>query len=263
MGLANITIRRELQQDYAGTLRKVAALGYTHFGFPLAAMDPRIPAGPHPREIAAMVQDTGMEVGVVRYGLAAPAQQQLEWAAELGASIIAYTAAPVFFRAEPMGRITRATFDQWLPQLDELADYAQAAGLRLAYHNHWWDHRPLDGETPIEIIARRFSPSQVAFEVDLAWAWLGGVAPLELIERLGPRVVSMHFKDVDRTRGPDMHDQLVAPGDGDLGYKALVPRIDRLTDAIGYVEVDNPADGLEAAANGVRTVFAAREARDG
>lgn len=263
LGLANITVRRELRQDYAGTLRKVAALGYTHFGFPLAAMDPRMPPDPHPREIAAMVRNSGMEVGAVRYGFAAPAPRQMEWAAEIGASIVAYSAAPIFFRARPMGRTTREAFDRWLPEFEELAEIAFAAGLRLAYHNHWWDHVPLDGETPIQILARTFSPKRVAFEVDLAWAWLGGISPLELVRELGPRVVSMHFKDVDSDRGQNMLEQLVAPGDGDLDYEALVPLLDRVTDAIGYVEVDDPADGLEAAARGARTIFAARKARHG
>jgi sugar phosphate isomerase/epimerase len=263
LGLASITVRNELQQDYAGTLRKVAALGYTHFGFPLAAMDPRMPAGPDVRDVAAMVRDSGMEVGVVRYGFARPAQEQMERAAQIGASIVAYTAAPVFFRAQPMGRTTRAAFDRWLPELEALAERAGAAGLRLAYHNHWWDHVPLGGETPLDIIARSFTPAQVGFEIDLAWAWLRGVAPLELIRQLAPRVASMHFKDVDAKRGPDLFRQLVAPGEGDLGYEALIPRLDRVTSAIGYVEVDDPVDGLDAAAKGARAIFAARQAHVG
>jgi len=259
LGLANITVAKELQQDYAGTLGKIAAMGYTHFGFPLAQMAPQMPAGPHPREIAGMLHDKGLKVGVVRYGFAAPVTEQLAWAAEIGAKILAYTAAPVFFRSSKLGTATRDAFDAWLPELGNLADAANKAGLTLAYHNHWWDHVPLDGETPIDIIARTYSPSQVAFEIDLAWAHLGGVDPFDLVQRLGPRVVSMHFKDVDGSRGPNMFDQLVAPGEGDLGYDSLIPRLDRLTQAIGYVEVDNPADGLQATESGARCI---REARN-
>jgi len=254
LGLANITVHKELAQDYGGTLSKIAAMGYTHFGFPLARMSPQMPDGPHPREIARMVRDVGMEVGVVRYGFAAPAEEQMAWASEIGASIVAYTAAPVFFRGKNLGRTTRSEFDAWLPELGKLGEIVQAAGLRLAYHNHWWDHVPLDGETPLDIIARTYSPDLVAFEIDLAWAWLGGKAPLDLIKSLGPRVASMHFKDVDPARGGSMFDQLIEPGQGKLDYAALVPRLDTITKAIGYVEVDNPADGLAAAESGAQLI---------
>jgi len=259
LGLANITVRKALSEDYAGTLRKVAAMGYTHFGFPLSEMSPQMKPGPHPRDIARMVRDAGMEVGVVRYGMAAPDDQQMEWAREIGASIVAYTAAPVFFRGKELGKTTRAEFDAWLPQLGTLAEIAQKAGLRLAYHNHWWDHVPLDGESPLDIIARTYAPELVAFEIDLAWASLGGETPLDLVQRHAHRVAAMHFKDVDPARGPSMFDQLVEPGKGRLDYAALVPLLDKLTPAIGYVEVDDPADGLAAAENGARFIFETRK----
>ncbi|MCB2074650.1 MAG: sugar phosphate isomerase/epimerase [Novosphingobium sp.] len=263
LGLAPITVRKQLEADYAGTLRQVAAMGYTHFGFPLAQMSAQMPAGPDPRDIATMVRDAGMEVGVVRYGFARPAVEQMELASRIGASIVAYSAAPVFFRGGKLGSTTRDAFDAWLPELGELAALARAAGLTLAYHNHWWDHLPLGGEAPLDIIARSYAPSEVAFEIDLAWAHLGGLMPLELIERLGPRVVSMHFKDVDPSRGDSMFDQLVAPGDGVLAYPDIVPQLDRLTNAVGYVEVDNPANELDAARRGARAIQQARALPDG
>ena len=263
LGLAPITVSRELAQDYAGTLRTVAAMGYTHFGIALAQMDPRMPAGPPVRDIAAMVRDAGMEVGVVRYGFARPAEAQFADAAAIGARIAAISAAPVFFRGAKLGTATRAAFDAWLPELGKLTEAARAQGLRLAYHNHWWDHVPLDGETPLEIIARSFSPADVAFEIDLAWAKLGGRDPLALIERHGDRVVSLHFKDVAMTRGPDMFSQLVPPGEGDLDYPRLVAKLDALTQAIGYVEVDNPPDGLAAAAQSADTILKARSGAHG
>jgi len=264
LGLANLTVRKALSEDYAGTLRKVSDMGYTHFGFPLTEISPQMEPGPHPRDIAEMVRDAGMEVGVVRYGMAAPDQQQMEWAHEIGASTVAYSAAPVFFRGKELGKTSRAEFDAWLPQLGRLAETAQKAGLRLAYHNHWWDHVPLDGgEAPLDIIARAYSPDVIAFEIDLAWAWLGGQNPYDLVQKHANRVASMHFKDVDPKRGGTMFDQLVEPGKGRLDYAQLVPKLDDLTSAIGYVEVDNPADGLAAAASGANFILQARNKANG
>ncbi|WP_379488520.1 sugar phosphate isomerase/epimerase family protein [Novosphingobium soli] len=252
LGLADLTVMSALSRDYPATLRAVAAMGYTHFGFRLAGYGKSAAPELPPAEKARLVHDAGLAVGVVRYGYGRSFAEQARDAQAIGASIIAYSAAPVFFRGPALGQTTRAAFDAWLPELGTMARIAQDHGLTLAYHNHWWDHAPLEGETPLDLIAAAFSPAQVAFEIDLAWAWVGGVDPLALVTRLGARVVSLHLKDVDPSRGADRMRQLVEPGAGRLDYAALLPRLDRVTDAIGYVEVDTPADGMTAAANASR-----------
>jgi hypothetical protein len=73
------------------------------------------------------------------------------------------------------------------------------------------------------------------------------------VKKLGRRVVSLHLKDVNPALGGDRFHQLVEPGAGCLGFPRLWPRINGLTDAIGYVEVDNPADDWSARRTPPRT----------
>lgn len=260
LGLADITVRKELAEDWPRTLAAIAAIGYSHFGFSLARMSPREEAQPSPTEKAAMVRAAGLGIETVRLGFAAPFEPQIEAAALMGARNLAYTAAPIFFRGEEFGKTTRAAFDAWLPEFGALAEQVRSAGLNLLYHNHAWDHVPLDGETPIEILARTFSPSEVGFEIDLAWTHLGGQDPLSLVRELGARVASMHYKDIDPERAEDTIGTLVPPGEGVLDYANLTRQVEALTDAIGYVEVDAPDDGLAAARTGFETIMAARTA---
>jgi sugar phosphate isomerase/epimerase len=252
LGLADITVMKELARDYAGTLKAVAAMGYTHFGFRLAAYGPSR-SEPSPVEKAAMAREAGLEVGVVRFPPVRPDyDRQIAQAVEIGASIVAMSAAPPFITGR-LGATTRAAFDAWLPELAALGAKCRAAGLTLAYHNHWWDLMPLEGgDTPLDLILKAVSPRDVAIELDLAWCWYAGVAPLDLLARLGPRVASMHLKDVDRNRGRGITDHAVVIGAGEMGYAALLPRLRKLTSAIGYIEVDSPDDGLAAAEAGAR-----------
>lgn len=252
LGLADITVMKELSRGYAYTLKQVAAMGYTHFGFRLAAYGPS-KTEPTPQDKAQMVRDAGLELGVVRLSpKGADPERQIAQAAEIGAKVIAMSAAPPFL-AGRLGVTTRAAFDAWLPELAALGARCRAAGLTFAYHNHWWDLMPLEGgESPLDTIVRAIPPGDVAIELDLAWCWYGGVAPLDMLARLGPRVSSMHFKDIDRSRGKTTTDHAVVIGAGEMGYGALLPRIRRLTSAVGYVEVDSPPDGLAAAAAGAR-----------
>jgi sugar phosphate isomerase/epimerase len=250
--LADVTVRRELAKDYAGTLRAVAAMGYGRFGFRLASYVPNDRSEPTPADKARMVRDAGMEVGVVRLGVrGADYDRQLDQAVAIGARIVALTTAPIFIATRSIGYSNRAALDAYMPQLAALGEKAKAAGLTLAYHNHWYDLLPLDGDHPLDLMARHIPPSLLSFEVDLAWTWFAGIAPLDLLAKLGPRVVSLHVKDIDRTRGTAITDHAVAPGLGEMDYAALMPRIRRLTKATPYVEVDAPDDGLAAARAGM------------
>lgn len=247
LGLADITVRRELARDYAGTLRQVAALGYTHFGFRLA--DPA-PGSKEPgaADKVRMIRDAGLEPGVARFNPIDPDfDAQIAVAAGIGARTIVMTAAPPFLAGRPIGATTRAAFDAFLPRLAEIGAKCRAAGLTFAYHNHAWDMVPLGGESPLDIIARSISPRDLSFEIDLGWTWYGGVAPLDLLARLGSRVVSLHVKDIDRSRGTGSGDLAVVIGRGEMGYPALLPRILKLTSALPFIEVDAPADGMKAA----------------
>jgi sugar phosphate isomerase/epimerase len=255
LGLADITLRKELAADYAETLWQVAAMGYTHFGFRLSDYAPGS-SEPAPADKARMVREAGLAIGPVRLNPVGKSHdEEIEAAAEIAADIIALTAARPFIAGGNLGTTTRADFDAWLPELIALDAKCRKAGLKLAYHNHWWDHLPLDGESAWEIVASR---SDVAFELDCAWAWLGGVAPFDLAKRYADRIVSMHFKDADPSRGANMFQQLVAPGEGALDFAALLPNLDRVTDAIGYVEVDAPVDGMAAAAGAARFLLDVR-----
>jgi len=252
LGLADITVSRDLARDYRGTLRKVAGLGYTHFGFRLAGYGPgtkELPAS----EKARLVREAGLAVGVVRLGvIGVDYEAQIAEAATIGASIVALTTAPVFVSGRALGVTTRAAFDAWLPKFARLGARCREAGLTLAYHNHPWDLEPLEGDRPLDLMASLIPPRDLAFEVDLAWCWYAGVAPLDLLKQLRGRISSLHLKDIDRTRGQRRDEQAVVIGGGEMGYAALLPRVVKLTDAVGYIEVDQPANGLIAAADGAR-----------
>jgi sugar phosphate isomerase/epimerase len=254
-GLADITVLKELSHDYAGTLEQVAAMGYDVLGFRLAGYGGPSPNEPTPAKKAQMVRAAGLELGVVRLGVRNPDfDRDLGQAADIGAEVVALTTAAPFIAGPSLFETTRAAFDAWLPQLAALGENARKRGLTLAYHNHWFDLQPLGGERPLDVMARSIPPELLSFEIDLAWTWYAGVAPFDLLRQLGPRVVSMHWKDIDRTRGKAITDHAVAPGVGEMDYPALLPRVIRVTRAIGYVEVDSPDDGLDAARQGAKLI---------
>jgi sugar phosphate isomerase/epimerase len=256
LGMTDATIRPELARDYPGTLRALKAMGYTHFGFRLSSPDPRDTTEPTAEAKASMVRDAGLELGPVRFTVSnrpIPTDPQIDVAGKIGARILALTIAQMYLAA-PDRRVTRAQVEAYVPQLDQLGAKVRAAGMTFAYHNHDVDLVPTDGVRPLDLMIAGTDPRNVSFEIDLAWAFIAGVDPLSLIERLGSRVVSMHLKDVRAGVDGRPSSQFAAPGEGMMNYAAILPRLERLTGALGLVEVDNPPDGMAAAAAGARFV---------
>jgi sugar phosphate isomerase/epimerase len=85
--------------------------------------------------------------------------------------------------------------------LNGLSEQAAGYGLRLGYHNHWWELEPLiDGVHALEVLAQRLDPA-VFLEVDTYWAAVGGAQVPDLLGRLGDRVEALHVKDGPVVKG--------------------------------------------------------------
>lgn len=255
LGLADITIMRELLADYAGTLTAVAAMGFTTLGFRLFGYRGPSPDEPAPRLKAEMVRAAGLEVGATILSVRnADYDRELDIAAEIGSKIVVISTAPPFIAGPKLFETTRAKFEAWLPELATIAEKARSRGLTLAYHNHPFDFTPLDGARPFDLIEKAIPPHLLSFELDLAWLWLAGIDPVVMLRHLGSRVVSMHWKDIDRSRQGSFSDLAVVPGQGDMNYPALLPQIQQITGVTGYIEVDKPKDGLATARAGAELV---------
>ena len=63
-------------------------------------------------------------------------------------------------------------------------------------------------------------PTWIWLELDLGWAWHGGVPPVELLEWARGRTPLVHVKDL---RARDTH-EFVPVGDGGVGYDTIVPK---------------------------------------
>jgi sugar phosphate isomerase/epimerase len=97
-------------------------------------------------------------------------------------------------------------------ELNEAAARAADLGLRLGYHNHWFElESGVGGRTGLEVLADALDPA-VILEVDTYWAAVGGQDVPALLGRLGDRVRYLHVKDGPVTR----EDPMVAVGQGNM-----------------------------------------------
>ncbi len=75
------------------------------------------------------------------------------------------------------------------------------AGLKFAYHNHSQDFLPADtpslpGETFYDVLIAATQPDVVHFQLDVFWVTWGGKKAVDVIDKHGARLCSLHLKDL-------------------------------------------------------------------
>jgi sugar phosphate isomerase/epimerase len=105
----------------------------------------------------------------------------------------------------------------WADQMNAEAAVARRYGLRYGYHNHAHEFAPFSDTTtttPWDILTERLDPRLVHLEVDIYWAYTGGVLArptdplgfaIDVIREAPQKVRQYHVKDRDGATG-DMAD---------------------------------------------------------
>jgi sugar phosphate isomerase/epimerase len=194
------SVREQLAGDRDGTVRHVARLGYR-------AIEPFNPAE-DPKGLRALADELGLTISGVHAGGLVREREPgptFEAVAQLGTELAIVPAG--IPEAE---FTTREGIARTADLLNGLSEQAAGYGLRLGYHNHWWELEPLiDGVHALEVLAERLEPD-VFLEVDTYWAAVGGAQVPDLLRRLGDRVLALHVKDGPVVKGEPQ----TAVGDG-------------------------------------------------
>ena len=132
----------------------------------------------------------------------------------------------------------------WRALGSELGDYAgrlQAAGMRLAYHNHEFELIDLDGTIPLELLLEAAGPA-LEVELDLAWVARAGKDPVAFLEKFAGRVFAVHAKDNAAPGEGADEGGFAALGEGVLDWDAILPAAARASVEWYIIEHDNPLD---------------------
>lgn len=179
-------------------------------------------------------------------GLIDEPQRFIDIALELGARLM----IPPFVPEEE--RESRPDF--WRRLGDNLArgaDLAAPHGLRVAWHNHDFEYRPLaDGSRPIDHIFAS-GGDKVGFEIDIGWIVRAGADPAAELTRYADRILAIQLKDT-AVLGTKEEDGWTATGDGIIDWPSLVPLFAKTQADHIVAEHDNPADWRRFASRTIR-----------
>lgn len=219
------TVRDDAAKDFAGTLKKVAEIGYA--GVELAGYH-----GMPVRDLKARLDDlhlfvAGSHIGIdqIEGNLAQVVEDNL-------ALRNRYVVVP--FLSEERRRNADG-YKKTAETLNTLGQSLLTYGLSLAYHNHNFEFALLEnGQRGEDILLENTDPMLVQAEVDSYWVLTAGVDPVAFIKKHSGRVPLLHLKDRDKDDGS------FAPlGIGDLPLDALIAAAHEIGTEYLVVEQDS------------------------
>lgn len=216
------TVRDDAQRDLAGTLARVAELGYA--GVELAGY-----SGKAPEEYKALLDTNGLRAVGAHVGfdqVTANPEQTISEARLFGYDyvIVPWIGKPYTESLDGYAKLGA--------ELSAVAPIYEAAGLTLCYHNHAFEFELTQGgKTGLDILFEA-APS-VQSELDTFWVKKGGQDIATYLTRLSGRVPLVHLKDMDSAGN-------FAPvGAGTVDYHALFAAAEAAGTRFYMVEQDS------------------------
>jgi len=188
LGVELYTVRELMKADFAGTLSKVAAVGYKEVEF-AGYFDHK------PTEVRAILDKNGLTAPSCHVGYDVV---QKHWPETLDA---AHTVGHSFIICPYIAETERKTADGWKRIIDtfnEAGEASKKAGIQFGYHNHWWEFFPdanLGGKLPYDYLLESADANLVKMEMDLAWISVAGQDPVAYFKRFPGRFALVHVKD--------------------------------------------------------------------
>lgn len=214
LGVQLFSIPRLVESDFAGTMQKLAKVGYKEIEFygpydfsasedkeRWKAVTPSLGFsgsgfyGLSVKEVKKILDDSGLKTSSLHTGMATlhnadAMAKQGEAAATLGAKYIVLPSAP-----------TQPDIDAYKKQADDFNEIGKSArknGVRFAYHNHGNGLKAVNGTVPLDLIIESTDPDLVFFQMDIYWMTAGGVDVAKYLEKYKNRFKLMHIKDMSK-----------------------------------------------------------------
>ena len=184
------TVRDETSRDFAGTLRRVAQIGYTSVEF---AGYGNLTA----QEMSALLAETGLYPVSTHVGIDALQDPQLDasirYSLDIGCPYIVLPWLSNEWR-------TQEGLRALAPRLNAIGQRCQEHGITFGYHNHDFEFTRVNGGYLFDYLLQATDPSLVKIELDVYWAAYAGVDPLEYLQAHADRIAIIHLKDMAADR---------------------------------------------------------------
>jgi sugar phosphate isomerase/epimerase len=221
VGLQLYSLRDQLPKDVNGVIAKIAEAGYKEvepFGYSKKAGF----WGLDPKAFSSLLKANGLTTPSAHYdmnqyfgsGKTENLEAYIEAANATGQShVIIPSINGEFIKTVDE---CKAVADK----MNKAAEILQKSGLKLGYHNHNFEWKPIGDTTFYDTIIDNTDPKLVAMEMDIYWVVRSGKDPLELFAKHPGRFAFVHVKDMDKTNS-GLNTEI---GNGSIDYVKILAK---------------------------------------
>lgn len=234
------TVRELTARDMAGTLRRVAGMGYPAVEF--AGF-----GGMTAREVRAVLDDLGLRASGAHVPLDAWDSDPASVISDMHTVGSSHAVVPI---APPERRGDADAVSRLAEDFNRWGELCRAEGLTFSYHNHDFEFARVGETTVWDVLVRETDPALVRFELDLYWIKYSGADPEAVLRDVGDRVSLVHLKDM----APDETRSDLPVGEGTMPWPGLLAAADELGVEWFIVEQDNPHDAIVDVETSIRNL---------
>ncbi len=207
------SFRNDLDKDLPGTLKRVKELG-------IDCIEPYSLHGRTPEELRAEFDKAGLKV--VSFHLGGLFNGPPEDAVNVGRILGAKQVGVAWLKESENDVVDEAKLMAAAERLNAMCPAAQAADMKVFYHNHGYEFHAGDEEGKMfDRFMQALNPDCVVLQLDVYWAAFGAQDPVELLKRYGDRTWSLHVKDMSKSQEVKPFDGSGWKGVGDEGFAVL------------------------------------------
>ena len=229
VGLQLYSVRGEMEKDLAGTLAKVAEMGYE--GVEFAGLFDRDPA-----EIRELLAANGLVPVSAHVPLADMLSDIDKVIADYSAIGCKYVAIPY---VDEQYRPGTPDYPETLKKIEALGRRFAEAGITLMYHNHDFEFVKLGDKYGLDVMYETVPAEFLQTELDTCWVNVGGEDPAAYIDKYCGRTPIVHLKDFvmkGRDKPKKLYDLIGIEDDGEEASEE-----DFSFKPVGYGVQDMPA----------------------
>ena len=245
-GLALYTLRDSMAINPKATLKAVADAGYAYVESADYAEGKFY--GMTPAEFKSTLDSLGLTAISAHMGMVT-LENADQLIADVKAAGITYFVIPVppmgMFPFDPATQMLgmNGTADELVSIMNAIGEKCHQAGLKLLYHNHDFEFKPLaDGTVIEEVLLEKCNPEWVNFQMDLYWVTKAEANALTYFEKYPGRFKAWHVKDMDQ------EGKFAPVGTGTIDFKSILAQKEKSGMEFYLVEQDQTfgLDPMEA-----------------
>jgi sugar phosphate isomerase/epimerase len=205
LGVQLYSVRKECEKDFVATIKQVAEIGYQGVEF-AGFYDYTAP------DLKTILDDHGLLCCGSHTPLADLTPETIDKTIEFNTTL-----GNKYLIVPWLPEEKRQSVDDWKKLAEDfnaLAEKVKAQNMRVGYHNHDFEFKPLDGQLPWDIFAQNTN-KDVILQLDTGNCSLGGGDALATLVKYPGRAVTIHLKE-HSTTNPD-----AILGEGDIPWKEV------------------------------------------